>query len=312
MNHDAGLVSLNSLTAVFESRCAEHPDRPAYIFLKDDLSPGEQLSYGDLSIDGHRLAARLAAFARPGDRVLLALPPGLDFVRAFWACMLSGCVAVPVPAPDPVRLLRSAPRLRGILEDTGATLVWTAADLLDSARQTLEPSLFTAARWISTAELEAAEPTVPAQLPFVGADALAYLQYTSGSTLAPRGVRISHAQALANVQALNAAGRVDAQTRMLTWLPHFHDYGLVCGLLVPFHAGATGWLMSPLTFLRRPLRWLDAVGALRITHTGAPMSAYVACLRALAGAPLASDLSSLVSLSCGAEPLRADAVERVL
>ncbi|MGJ7485537.1 amino acid adenylation domain-containing protein [Variovorax sp. LT2P21] len=312
MNHDAGLVSPSSLSAVFESGCAKHPDRPAYIFLKDDLSAGEQLSYGDLSIDCHRLAVRLAALARPGDRVLLALPPGLDFVRAFWACMLTGCVAVPVPAPDPVRLLRSAPRLRGILQDTDATLVWTAADLLDGARQAFEPALFTAARWISTAELEAAEPGMPGQLPFVAGDALAYLQYTSGSTLAPRGVRISHAQALANVQALNAAGRVDARSRTLNWLPHFHDYGLVCGLLAPFQAGATSWLMSPLTFLRRPLRWLEAVGALGITHTGAPMSAYVACLRALAGAPLASDLSSLVSLSCGAEPLRADAVERVL
>ncbi|MDN8614307.1 non-ribosomal peptide synthetase [Variovorax ginsengisoli] len=312
MNHDVGLVLPNSLTAVFESRCTEHSDRLAFVFLKDDLSPAEQSSYGDLSIDCHRLAARLGALARPGERVLLALPPGLDFVRAFWACVLCGCVAVPVPAPDPVRLLRSAPRLRGILEDTGAALVWTAADLLDSARQALEPSLFTAARWISSAELETVEPGMPGQLPFVDADALAYLQYTSGSTLAPRGVRISHGQALANVLALHVAGQLDTHSRTLTWLPHFHDYGLVCGLLVPFHAGATSWLMSPLTFLRRPLRWLEAVDALRITHTGAPMSAYVACLRALAGAPLASDLSSLVSLSCGAEPLRADAIERVL
>ena len=312
MNHDAGLVLADSLSAVFEARCARHADQPAYVFLKDDLSPAEQLSYGELSVECHRLAARLATRARPGDRVLLALPPGLDFVRAFWACMLAGCVAVPVPAPDPVRLLRSAPRLRGILQDTEATLVWTSADLLDSARQAFEPSLFTVAQWLSTADLEATELAAPGELPFITADAPAYLQYTSGSTHTPRGVRIGHAQALANVRALNAAGRVDARSRTLNWLPHFHDYGLVCGVLAPFHAGATSWLMSPLTFLRRPLRWLEAVGALGITHTGAPMSAYAACLRALAGAPLASDLSSLVSLSCGAEPLRAEVVARVL
>ncbi|MGJ7544984.1 amino acid adenylation domain-containing protein [Variovorax sp. LT1R16] len=297
-----------TLSDVFDAQCSAHPERLAYVFLRDDLSVAEQLSHGALSAEVRALARGLAAIARPGDRVLLALPPGLDFVRAFWACMLAGCVAVPVPAPDPVRLLRSAPRLRGILDDTAAAWVWTSASLREAARQVFEPGMFTAARWIAADDLTGVAPLPAPAAP----DALAYLQYTSGSTLAPRGVRVSHAQVLANVRALHAATWVDDRSRALTWLPHFHDYGLIFGVIAPLCAGVTSWLMSPLAFLRRPLRWLEAITALRITHSGAPPSAYLACLRALDGAAPAGDLSSLVALSCGAEPIRVETLERVL
>ena len=308
---------LEKLQDVFRAKCEQGEDKIAFTFLRDDLSVVEALSYRALHEECRALSLQLASLVPFGGRVLLALPPGLDFVRAFWACILSGRVAVPVPAPEASRLLHSGPRLRGIVEDAQAALVLTSESLMDSARTVFEPAMFASARWMSMTELRAVpDSTEPrasgSRDPEPDSGTLAYLQYTSGSTLAPRGVRISHAQALANVHALIAAGRVDTSTRMLTWLPHFHDYGLVCGMLVPFVAGATGYLMSPLTFLRRPLRWLEAVGTLRITHTGAPMSAFAACLRALGDVPLASDLSSLVSLSCGAEPLRAEAVERVL
>ena len=308
VKHNVAIVFSKTLSDVFDAQCSAHPERPAYVFLRDDLSVAEQRSHAELADEVRALAQGLAAIARPGDRVLLALPPGLDFVRAFWACLRAGCVAVPVPAPDPVRLLRSAPRLRGILDDTAAALVWTSASLREAARQVFEPGMFTAARWIAADDLNGTAPLPAPAAP----EALAYLQYTSGSTLAPRGVRVSHAQALANVRALHAATRVDAHSRVLTWLPHFHDYGLIFGVLAPFCAGATSWLMSPLAFLRRPLRWLDAIGALRITHSGAPPSAFLACLRALDGAAPAADLSSLVALSCGAEPIRAETLERVL
>lgn len=308
VKHNVAIVFSKTLSDVFDAQCSAHPERLAYVFLRDDLSVAEQLSHGALSEEVRALARGLAALARPGDRVLLALPPGLDFVRAFWACLLAGCVAVPVPAPDPVRLLRSAPRLRGILDDTAAAWVWTSASLREAARQVFEPGMFTAARWIAADDLTGAAPLPAPPAP----DALAYLQYTSGSTLAPRGVRVSHAQALANVRALHAATWVDENSRALTWLPHFHDYGLIFGVLAPFCAGATSWLMSPLAFLRRPLRWLEAITALRISHSGAPPSAFLACLRALDGAAPAGDLSSLVALSCGAEPIRAETLARVL
>jgi amino acid adenylation domain-containing protein len=310
-------LSSTSLSSLFLAQCAMQGDKPAYVFLRDDLSASESIDFSRLGREVHDLAGRLGAVVPAGGRVLLAFPPGLDFVRAFWACLQAGCVAVPVPAPDPVRLLHGVPRLRAIIEDTGAALVLTSGDLLAAARRVLEPALWAMAPWTALADLAAAAPDgAPAAAPAATAtptgDALAYLQYTSGSTMAPRGVRITHAQAIANMHALNEVGGVGPDSRSLVWLPHFHDYGLVHGVLAPMAGGLTSWLMSPLTFLRRPLRWLDALASLRITHSGAPASAYVACLRALDGRPLERDLSALVSLNCGAEPIRADTVAEVL
>ncbi|MDM0109354.1 amino acid adenylation domain-containing protein [Variovorax sp. J22R24] len=308
-------ASADTLARLFDARCAERGDRPAYVVLRDSLSIAHRLSYAELGEQSRALAARLSTVTRPGDRVLLALPTGLDFVRAFWACMLTGRVAVPVPPPDPIRLLRAAPRLRLIIEDAGASLVLVGESILQLTADVLGSQDATGARWLTPSELLSLEPAEPAlslaDAP-AGPETLAYLQYTSGSTSAPRGVCITHGNALANARALIVANGGNADSRVLTWLPQFHDYGLVFGVLAPMELGIGSWLMSPLAFLRRPLRWLDALADFRITHSGAPDSAYAACLRHLAGQPFGGDLSSLVSLSCGAEPIRADTVRRFL
>lgn len=303
-----------TLGAVFERQCHAHADKTAFAFLGDASSVTQQTSYAQLLADVRQVAAWLAQATRVGDRVLLAFPPGLDFARVFWACLLTGRVAVPVPAPDPMRLHRAAPRLRSVIADSRAALVLTSAPLLDAAAAALDPATFATARWLSLPARDQLDALSHAafELPAIGPESLAYLQYTSGSTSAPRGVRLSHANVLANAHALMQAGRCDETSRALSWLPHFHDYGLVCGVLTPLLAGATSFLMSPLSFLRRPLRWLEAIGEHRITHTGAPESAFVACLQALAHKPPAARLDSLVALSCGAEPIRAETVEQVL
>ncbi|MDR6534614.1 non-ribosomal peptide synthetase [Variovorax soli] len=307
-------LSQDTLAFVFEAQSGARPSHLAYAFLAEDLSPAQQTSYAELHGETHRLAAWLSAETRPGDRVLLAFPPGLDFVRVFWACLLSGRVAVPVPSPDPIRLHHAAPRLRSVIADSRATLVLTSAALLDAAAAALDPATFAMARWAALPDASALEAASPGGFipPAIEPHSLAYLQYTSGSTSAPRGVRLSHANVLANVRALIAAGHGNPESRALSWLPHFHDYGLAFGVLAPVVAGASGYLMSPLSFLRRPLRWLDAVEKHRITHTGAPDSAFAACLLALGDKPLGARLDSLVSLNCGAEPIKAETVERVL
>lgn len=302
-----------NLALLFERQCEAHAEALAYCFLSDSSQPSKTLSYGQLRQEAWRIAAWLADQTQVGDRVLLAFAPGLDFACAFWACLLAGRVAVPVPAPDRMRLHRSGPRLRSLIADSRATLVLTSATMLDGAAAVLEPELFAMTRWAAlpepAAQAVSATGFVP---PAIDAGSVAYLQYTSGSTSSPRGVKLSHANVIANARAWIDVSTAGPGSRILCWLPHFHDYGLVLGVLSPLLAGGSSYLMSPLSFLRRPLGWLEAVETYRITHTGGPDSAYATCLQAMAGKPLAFRLDSLISLTCGAEPIRAETVERIL
>jgi acyl-CoA synthetase (AMP-forming)/AMP-acid ligase II/acyl carrier protein len=155
------------------------------------------------------------------------------------------------------------------------------------------------------------DQTSAVALPRLEESALAYLQYTSGSTATPRGVMVSHGNVLAHCKAMSLAGRVSDHSRSLCWLPYFHDYGLLHGIIAPFYAGIPAYLMSPVTFLRRPLRWLEAVSRFSITHSGGPNFAYESCLRAVRQQhEWQADLSTWTVASCGAEPVHADTVER--
>lgn len=144
-------------------------------------------------------------------------------------------------------------------------------------------------------------------------NALAYLQYTSGSTATPRGVMISQRNVLAHCKALSQAGDVSDSSRSLCWLPYFHDYGLLHGIIAPFYVGIPAYLMSPVTFLRRPLRWLEAVSRFGITHSGGPNFSYESCVRAAQQQKeWQADLSVWSVASCGAEPIHPDTVRRFI
>ncbi|KNZ34116.1 MAG: hypothetical protein AD742_01460 [Methylibium sp. NZG] len=312
-------MTIDSLSRHFNWRCHQQPDALAYAMVRDTLELAESLSYGQLHTQVLALGARIARHSQAGDRVLLVYPAGLDFVRAFWACMLTGRIAVPVPAPDPVRFKNGAPRLLAIIEDAGAALVLTTADLLEPARAFFDEAGSTPTLWLATdgpgpegldflvgaTNQRRAGPVVP-DVEVPGPHTVAYLQYTSGSTATPRGVVLTHANVLAQCRSSVAAVHgVPGASRCLCWLPHHHDYGLVFGVLAPFHHGLPSYLMSPVTFLRRPLRWLEAVARFGITHTGGPNFAYAACIKALAQQPQwQADLRTLVSATCGAEPIQ--------
>ncbi len=164
--------------------------------------------------------------------------------------------------------------------------------------------------WMATESTLTIKP-IAVELPRLKETALAYLQYTSGSTATPRGVMVSHGNVLSHCKAMSLAGGVSERSRSLCWLPYFHDYGLLHGILAPFYAGIPAYLMSPITFLRRPLRWLEAVSRFSITHSGGPNFSYESCLRAARQQrDWQADLSMWMVASCGAEPIHADTVER--
>ncbi|MGL6289133.1 MAG: condensation domain-containing protein [Silanimonas sp.] len=290
-----------SLARLFVRRCEASGPEPLYRFLGDDVEVREQLDGTTLLAESAALAAQLVQSTAPGARIILLFPPGLDVVRAFWACVLAGRLAVPVPSLDAARLKNAAPRLKAIVDDAGASLMLTTPAMAATwPTITALPEIPILALGVDRLEaLPCPFDDVPDD-----PDAPVYLQYTSGSTGTPRGVVIDSTNVLAQCDALARCHGIADDTRILSWLPHHHDFGLVMGVLTPVCTSARAWLMSPMSFLRRPLRWLDAIGRHGITHTGAPNFAYAACTAALRATPgWQADLRGLRSLSCGAEPI---------
>lgn len=308
MTQDPLFPAFRSLSELFEFRCHQNPQELAYVFVRDTLDLERQLTYGELERTVCSLAGQLAQRARPGTRVLLLYPPGIDVVCAFWACICAGLVPVPAPAPDPVRRKHSLPRLRAIIEDAQASMVLTTSRIEDLSSEISVVTDESPIEWIATDQPY--EPAATVELPRLEESALAYLQYTSGSTATPRGVMISHQNILAQCKALLQVAGVDSKSRSLCWLPYFHDYGLVHGIIAPFYAGIPAYLMSPITFLRRPLRWLEAIDRWGITHSGAPNFAYESCTKALRQQKgWAGHLQQWVVASCGAEPIHVDTID---
>jgi len=302
---------VRTLADLFAYHCRQRPDQLAYASVRDTLELEHQLTYSELERTVRSLAGHLAHRVQPGMRALLLYPPGLDVVCAFWACMCAGLVPVPAPAPDPVRRKHSLPRLRAIIEDAQVSLVLTTSGIETVSAELSIAKDGSQIEWMATDQPYDRADAV--ELPRLNETALAYLQYTSGSTAIPRGVMVSHGNVLSHCKALSLAGGVSDHSRSLCWLPYFHDYGLLHGIIAPFYAGIPAYLMSPITFLRRPLRWLEAVSRFSITHSGGPNFSYESCLRAVRQQrEWQADLSTWTVASCGAEPIHPDTVEQFI
>jgi acyl-CoA synthetase (AMP-forming)/AMP-acid ligase II/acyl carrier protein len=287
------------------------PDRTAYVFLDDRGRPLE-ITFAELERRAQSIAARLQLELRPGDRALLVYPPGLDFISAFFGCLYAGVTAVPATYPKPRRPM---PRLNRIAVDCDAHVALSTAATLE----TLDPKLLSidaaTSQWIATDELvdALAEQWEPCAIQ--GSD-LAFLQYTSGSTSDPKGVMVSHANLLNNLECIRESfgiGETDDDRASATgvfWLPAYHDMGLIGGILTPLYMGGRSVLMSPTTFLQRPIRWLRAIHDYRATISGAPNFAYDFCARRTKPEERTGlDLSLWRLAFCGAEPIRAETLE---
>ncbi|WP_370640379.1 amino acid adenylation domain-containing protein, partial [Myxococcus sp. XM-1-1-1] len=289
----------------------ESSRQPLYTFLGESDGDEAALTAYELDRQARRIAAVLQSRGAVGQRVLLLYPPGLDYLAGFFGCLYAGAVAVPAYPPDPTRLERTLPRLRAIIDDAQATVVLTTSGILGLADFVFEQAPdFRALQWLSTDDLpEGPEDTW--KEPDVGPDALAFLQYTSGSTGTPKGVMLSHANLLHNLGLISGAFQVRRDSVGVIWLPPYHDMGLIGGILQPLYGGFTVTLMSPMSFLQRPMRWLEAVSRFRGTVSGGPNFAFELCARrATPDEVKALDLSAWEVAFCGAEPIRAATLER--
>jgi len=280
--------------------------RQAYGFLPDGEYEGASLTYEALDVAARALAARLRERAAPGTCALLAYPAGLEFIIAFFGCMYAGVTAVPVCAPHP---RKGNERLAAIAADCDAPLLLTtpAGERAFAAAAVQEERLRALDVLTNTLPDTAAQPAAAFECHQVDPGQVAFLQYTSGSTQRPRGVMVTHANLIANLAAIHAAEGNDATSRGVTWLPAYHDMGLIEGILQPLYGGFPTWLMPHAAFLQRPVRWLAAITRLRATVSGGPNFAYDLCSRRVSDAELAAlDLGSWRVAYCGAEPVRAD------
>jgi acyl-CoA synthetase (AMP-forming)/AMP-acid ligase II len=292
-----------SFVELLERRGAATPGREAFRFLVED---GEMaLSYAELAGRARGLAATLAARAERGERVLLLLPKGLDFVAAFFACLYAGLVAVPAYPP---RRARGRDRLDALALDVEPRVVLTAAASVERIRHWAAELPWEPPAVLAIEELSCADgppPSLPAP------DDLAFLQYTSGSTAEPKGVMVTHRSLMANEAVIGRAFGQHEGSVIVSWLPLYHDMGLIGGVLQPVYAGARCVLLSPVSFLQRPRRWLEAVSHFRATTSGGPDFAYDLCVRKI-GQPQRQglDLSSWSVAFNGSEPVRAETLDR--
>ena len=246
----------SSLLTLLDRWSIEHAKRPAYIFLNSLGQEEEIITYQQLREKAVEIAACLSAKGLGGERIVLALPPGIDFIAAFLGCLYAKAIAVPLPPPKSKRqLARSIP----VLQDAVPALILIEQKLgYDFNVPTL-----------SLTELLESEKTV---LPQVLERDIAFLQYTSGSTSLPKGVVLTHDHLYHHQQVIQRAFRHDSETKVVGWLPFYHDMGLIGNILQTLYLGVTSILMAPMTFMQRPILWLEAISHYRATTSGGPDS----------------------------------------
>lgn len=282
------------------------PDAFAWIYLKDGAHDGITLTYSELEHQARRLAGVISQHARPGDRALINHQPGLDYIISFFGCLFAGVVAVPVYPP---RFNTKMDRLDSIVADVEPKIALTSK----SIREALGPAIQSHAdlhklTWIETDQLPAGTEIDPVSS--INPDTLAFLQYTSGSTSSPKGVMLTHGSLLHNLAGIQRSFDTVAGTHSVSWLPPYHDMGLIGGILEPLYAGLTGVLMSPYSFLMRPARWLQAISKYKAVFSGGPNFAFDLCVKRIPDKALADlDLSSWELAFCGAEPVRHETLE---
>ncbi len=297
------------LVSVLRSHAQERPDKIAFSFVRGEHAD-VVLAYAQLDQQARAVAARLRDMNLVGQRVLLAYPHGPDFIIGFFACLYAGCVAVPTCPPR----RRTLGGFHAIVADADARVVLSTGAGVARNRSAAgwgdgEAGVAPATLWLTTDDTPAAWAdrwTMPDAAP----ETLAVLQYTSGSTSRPKGVMLSHANLMANSRAIHAAFEV-GQDHGVSWLPPYHDMGLVGGILEPLLAGIPCAQMSPTTFLQDPMAWLTAISTRRATISGGPNFAYDLCVRRTTAAQRATlDLSCWSVAFVGAEPVRAETLER--
>ncbi|MGP1384067.1 MAG: amino acid adenylation domain-containing protein [Thainema sp.] len=289
-------------------RSQTQPDQIAFTFLQDGEVEAARWSYWELDQRSRAIAAQLQSLNLSGQRALLLYPAGLNYIAAFLGCLYAGVIAVPAYPPQNAR---KTPRIQAIAQDAEAAIALTTEAMLPRL-QTLMGQVVRAQplQWLATDALNQALAD-QWQMPEINGDTLAFLQYTSGSTGSPKGVMLNHRNLLHNAAATYQLMEHSPASCFISWLPLYHDMGLIGGILQPLYGGFPCVLMSPVSFLQRPYRWLKAISDYRATTSGAPNFAYDLCVDKITPEQRQTlDLSRWQVAFNGAEPIRAATLKR--
>jgi acyl-CoA synthetase (AMP-forming)/AMP-acid ligase II len=292
---------------LLRDRAAAQPEDPAFTFLDDGEEEGASITWRAVERRSRAIGAEISRRVDPGARVLVMFPPSIEFVPAFFGVLYAGAIAVPAYPPTGGRADRTAERLRGIISDSGVTLLVGSRRPAATEAGSGKPEAVLP--WLAPESVDD-DRADDWRAPDITGDSLALLQYTSGSTSAPRGVMVSHANLLHNLAATHRDGQYDRDSVSISWLPINHDMGLINGVLQPVFSGCHAYLTAPPAFLQRPSRWLQAISRYRGTHSGGPNFAYDLCVRRVSDADAAT-----LHLGCwrvaynGSEPVRRATLE---
>ncbi|MFA6034806.1 MAG: beta-ketoacyl synthase N-terminal-like domain-containing protein, partial [Myxococcota bacterium] len=300
-----------SLADILRWRADSNGDHTALTYLADGVNEAAKLSFGTLDRMARGVAAMLQQNNTRGESVILLFEPGPEFLVGFLACIYAGARGVPLYPPDVKRLARTLPRFLAIVEDCRAGVILTTTKM-----KAMGTAVFEFAPQLATRKWLAVDDVPPALYkewsdPGVSLDELAFLQYTSGSTGDPKGVEVTHRALLLNFTLLGVAFSAVPGENTVTWLPNYHDMGLIDGWMRPIFNGSHSAAMPPMAFLKNPASWLKAISKYRAGVSGGPNFAYELCIAKVPEADIAElDLSCWHTAYCGAEPVRAETVRR--
>ncbi len=294
-----------TLVHLFTRHLKQSPNKVLYRFLKNGEDEVDTRTFQELFDRSMIIASHISKQTKPGDRALLLYPSGLDFVDAFFGCLLAGVIAVPAFPPQGKRRVG---RLEKIVSDCKADLVLSIQDIYEKSNTWFDDKVISTSNWIQT---DGIEGLLDHELPEITPETIAFLQYTSGSTGDPKGVIVDHSNLIHNSRLIQDSCNHTQESKEVSWLPIYHDLGLIGNIIQAFYVGFELIIMPPIAFIQKPVRWLKAISSYKGTTSGGPNFAYDLCLNSIQQSELKDiDLSSWQVAFNGAEPIRSETLKK--
>jgi len=299
----SGKDNFNNLIELLQTRAQMCAEQPVYHFVNGKNKPTNSLTYTELECSARALAVCLQAMGAQDKRVILLCKPGLHYMIGYWGCVFSGAIAVPAFPPVTGRLEKTLARIEAIMEDCEPDIILATSDLIASSDKLAEQSKwFRDTNWLAVDEIDINQATRWVN-PDVKATDIAFLQYTSGSTSTPKGVMVEHGNLIHNSKAIFLA--LEGNNHFVSWLPPYHDMGLIGNIIQVVYSAGWGYFMAPTTFLRYPQLWLETISKTGASVSVAPNFGYEHSTNKITDEQLAQlDLSKWKSALSGAEPVR--------